>query len=88
MLQDCSDLNVPQQNTDLIDWKQQTPTTMDNVSSAIEIQHPKPDIQLEKSNTELMHHKDTEYSAEPSGILPNYQAAYTKTYSIICYHCL
>ena len=39
---------------------------MDNVSSAIEIQHPKPDIQLEKSNTELMHHKDTEYSIEPS----------------------
>ena len=39
---------------------------MDNVSSAIEIQHPKPDIQLEKSNIELMHHKDTEYSAEPN----------------------
>ena len=39
---------------------------MDNLSLAIEIQHPKPDIQLEKSNTELMHHKDTEYSAEPS----------------------
>ena len=26
---------------------------MDNVSSTIEIQHPKPDIQPEKSNTEL-----------------------------------
>ena len=39
---------------------------MDNVSSAIEIQHPKPDIQLEKRNTELMHHKDTEYSVEPN----------------------
>ena len=43
---------------------------MDNVSSAIEIQHPKPDVQPKKekkrSNTELMHHKDREYSAEPN----------------------
>jgi hypothetical protein len=39
---------------------------MSNVASAIERQYPKPDIQLEKNNTQLMHYKDAEHSAEPS----------------------
>jgi len=62
---------------------------MDNVASAIERQHPKSDIQLEKSNTQIMHYKGKCVSCPISSwVFPNSPAAYTKIYNIVCYHWL
>ena len=51
---------------------------MDNVSSTIEIQHPKPEIQLEKTIQSLCIIKIQRILQNQVGILPNYQASYTK----------